>query len=232
MFLAVIRYLKIVRPQNSYRLIKGKRFIFTLWIINWVFPLVVVIPPVIGFWVHYTFYVNIGICFPIFQASHTNASIFYLIFFVAFVNIIPFIVILYCYWCVYKEVRDSHRRVTGHYKLKRIRKFYWKKANDSNDSTVDEPTVCLTISRRRDIALAKTMFIIIIIFQVSYFPFLVIMTLHCFYSNSLLDNLLVLTISITYTSSLANPIIFLINNSHVQKHISGVMSKWRITPSS
>ncbi|EDV24519.1 uncharacterized protein TRIADDRAFT_56394 [Trichoplax adhaerens] len=116
MFLAVIRYLKIVRSQISYRLIKGKRFVFTFWVINWVFPLIVVVPPVIGFWI-------------------------------------------------------------------------------------------------------------------SYFPFLVAMTLSCFYSNPLLDKLLVLTISVTYTSSLVNPIIFLINNSRVQKRISGIMGKWRTAPS-
>ncbi|RDD46860.1 Alpha-1A adrenergic receptor [Trichoplax sp. H2] len=231
MFLAVIRYLKIVRSQISYRLIKGKRFVFTFWVINWVFPLIVVVPPVIGFWVRYMFYINTGICFPVFQASQIDASIFYLIFFVIFVNIVPYIVILYCYWFIYKEVRDSHRRVVRHDKVNRRRRFYWRKSNDSNDSTIEGSTVCLTISRRRDIALAKTMFMIIIVFQISYFPFLVAMTLSCFYSNPLLDKLLVLTISVTYTSSLVNPIIFLINNSRVQKRISGIMGKWRTAPS-
>ena len=167
---AFISYWKIVKIGKKVTC----RRAWCLVLLMYLNAIILLLPPVTGFWAKITYYKKIGFC--LFDFSSITTSIdqkLYLFLIMYPMLFMCFIVIVYCYYRIYHVVRQSFAALNQHentrfgYHSDRLRLRHpagtlikVRPANIANKSF-----------RRHDIALAKTLLLVLLLFMISYTPY-------------------------------------------------------------
>ncbi|EDV21030.1 uncharacterized protein TRIADDRAFT_60377 [Trichoplax adhaerens] len=211
--LAITRYLAIVKPRYL-KLIKEKRGVFVLVSLNWLLPLIFSLPQALDEWGSYTYFPDIGVCAALYYYSQGSLVASYYICLILFVVMIPTTFIGWSYHQIYLEVRQSRFRVMNSVK-KNKKNIINKNANGVNTYSQRRQTQAAGMSqerRNREIALAKTLCIIVITYQISYIPYSVVSLYDYFAEPALAFVFQYNFLMVTYIGNIANPIIFLLRS--------------------
>ncbi|RDD38368.1 Rhodopsin, GQ-coupled [Trichoplax sp. H2] len=216
--LAIIRYLAVVKPIRLYKISAGKNVVI-MCCCNWILPLPLVLPQVLGWWGKFIFNHYDGTCLPLTKLS---LGIDYIVMFIVrtlLIQVIPFTIILICYWRIYREFLRSQRRISN-----------FNYANDFTDgeSMMNGQDRLLNLRRRKEMKLAVTILIIILICQLSYFPMAIGTILDSFdpIIRPDITKKALIVISFSYISCIANPLIILFRNEHFRAILRRNIPAW------
>lgn len=217
--LAITRYLAIVKPKYL-KMIKEKRGVGILVILNWLLPLIFSLPQALGGWGGYTYYDDIGMCAVLYYYHQGSLIASYYFCLITFVVLIPSTVIAWSYYQIYLEVRQSRFRVINSVK-KNKNKIARNEANGANSYSQRRQTVAGMSQerRKREIALAKTLCIIVITYQISYIPYSVVSIYEYIAQPAIAFVYQYNFLMITYIGNIANPIIFLIRSKKFKESV-------------
>ena len=218
--LAITRYLAIVKPQYL-KLIKEKRGVSILVVLNWTLPLIFSLPQALDGWGGYTYFNDIGICAVLYYHYQGAVIASYYFCLITFVVMIPSTVIAWSYYQIYLEVRQSRFRVINSVK-KNKNNIARSDTNGSNNNYSRRRYTGAGMSqerRKREIALAKTLCIIVVTYQISYIPYSVVSLFDYFAAPTLAFVYQYNFLMVTYIGNVANPIIFLIRSKRFQQSV-------------
>lgn len=228
--LAITRYTAIVKPQRMVTL-RRRHGILIISLLTWFLPLIFTLPQIFGYWGGFSYIHNLGICLGIFHYNQGFETGSYYICLVLFVVQFPTLIIGWCYYQIYLEVKNS-----------RIRISQFRSSIDANDSSV---TTNVPIhkrllnsqagntnrssikerdrdNRKAEIAIAKTLLIIFITFQVAFMPYSIVSFINFFFYTASTVELQLGLLFVTYIGNVANPYIFLVRSEKFQK-----FCRWR-----
>ncbi|RDD38565.1 Melanopsin-B [Trichoplax sp. H2] len=207
--MAIIRYLVIVRPRKLMWL-KKKRWVSSLYVLNWCIPLIFTLLPLFGYWSKYSYFSTSGLCVIIYRLDQNSSNQSYFICFLLCVLILPILIVTFCYYKIYYTVKASKKKLSCHASIgKDLASSYSSFAWSSSHSL---QSVANKWSKRRELAFTQTLLIIFIAFQLSFLPFTVLFLLTYLHSLTLLIQFLVGFFLLSSVGSAINPIIYLVRS--------------------
>ncbi|EDV29643.1 uncharacterized protein TRIADDRAFT_52251 [Trichoplax adhaerens] len=211
--LAGVRYIIIVKPQQSSRL-NDKSSIAIICIINWILPIAFIIPQIFGVWGRFLFLADIGLCVTYASYTQGTSQISHFIIVSIFQFFLPISICCWCYMEIFLEVRGSRKRVFG---------MTASPSRNENTSEGLKKSTSLTLSnnKKTELAVAKTLSVILLIYLISYVPYSII-TVIVFCNPKPTPALLkvqAVMIQVTYIANVSNPIVFLFRSPKTRAKI-------------
>lgn len=194
--LSVMRYVKIVKSYNFQRYF-CKRNMVVIVGSTWLSPMLLALPPVIGFWGKLIYRPSYGgICIFDLQPPINASRMSYNIIVIGMLFFMTNIIISWCYYRIYNVMRKSANRIRGFAAADRL--------STSKDSKILVPS-----RQKKETKIATTLFLIYIAHFISYWPIGIAsgLSLFGFISQSLME--LVIFTTIMYSNSIINPWIIL-----------------------
>ena len=214
--LAVVRYLAVVKPLQLYKVSAGKNTII-MCCCNWLLPLPLVLPQVLGWWGQFIYNHHDGTCLPLTKIYLGTDYVVMFIIRTLLIHIIPFAIILICYWCIYREFLCSQQRIN-----------HFDYSTDVESIHHNGHDRLINMRRKKEMKLAVTLFIIILTCQLSYFPMAIGSIVDSFDAKIRpeITRQALLVISFSYVSCIANPLIILFRNRQFRAIIHQSISAW------
>ncbi|EDV28931.1 uncharacterized protein TRIADDRAFT_52295 [Trichoplax adhaerens] len=228
--LAVTRYIAIVTPQRMIT-VRRRHGILIISLLTWTLPLIFTLPQIFGYWGGFSYTNGLGICLGVYHYSQGFLTGSYYICLILFVVQFPTLIIGWCYHQIYLEVKRSRLRIS---QFRSSTEHDDPSASSHSRGTKRNITISGNqgnrSSRRREpenrkaeIAIAKTLVIIFVTFQISFMPYSVV-SFYNFISHTSYTVLLQLgLLFVTYIGNVANPYIFLFRSDKFQKFCN-----WRL----
>lgn len=218
---AMASYLKIT--QNRI-VITTKRAWWTISIIYFV-SIVSLLPPTIGFWGELTYYPNLGICMFDFSPHIRLDQILYAFCILYPTFLINFNIIAFCYYGIYRAVRQSAKAVAQH---KSNQSYYYKRNRvDIGNPAISNPMKRRLNLHRSDINLAKTLLTVFSLLMISYSPYAIGNILYFCSATRNTVTLDLYLLLLSCSNSVFNPIIFYSARRHrkVKHNLVNLMQK-------
>ena len=187
--IAVNRYIRVVKPALYNRLFPSKRIARVYCALVWIASMLLATPPLYGFG-KMTYNPLFAICSFAWKAEH----ILYIILVVGVVINGTTIVIFYCYYKIYKTLKESTQNLNAH---------------------SIEDGAALSESPRTDIKLLKTSFTIVCVFLIIWGPVTVVVIVESA-GIFIPREISMPVIYLVFIDSLVNPIIYGIMNPQFQ----------------
>ena len=209
--LTTTRYYKITHPQKTLHWFSNKT-VKILLICLWLTAILVVLPPVIGFWGRFDYFSSTGVCWPTFNPRQTPSSLSYVLLFGGLGFMLTSIVIFYCYSRICMTAFKSSSRAHGQC-YTTISLLITKKRRRMPTSA---------ILRRKERKLSITLFMIVLTYFISYTPYIVVQLFYLFCLHPIPIHIIMTLYMISFINGITNPIIFM---SRSQKFKSMLCSR-------
>lgn len=204
---AINRYFRVVRPNLYTKWFSIKSSIVMICVTLVIIIIVIVIPIASG-WSHFTFRPGKGTCFMTFNKSFRTIRLVYIGGVVLFYSIIPMIVIFFCYYKVFKKVK--------------------------NHTTLIHPSLQNSLGNReqahstnmsvREVHVTRTLFCMLVGFLVCWIPVIIVEMLNSFLGTASLPRGAYLCyVYFVYISSALNPIIYGVINKTFRRELLSVL---------
>ncbi|RDD36367.1 Melanopsin [Trichoplax sp. H2] len=198
-----MRYIKVVKSFSFQRYFSGRNMVIIIFLI-WFLPLLLILPPLIGFWgklVYSRLYG--GTCILLLQPPIDSDRLTYNILIVGMAFFLTNTVTFWCYYQIYRATRNSSHRIH---------------ASTSQDHPVNtDKSTSYTISsirQRNEGKYTRTLFIIYLGYFISYWPIALSSSLSLLgLIKQELMWMLILT-TIMYSNSILNPWIILLSQRY------------------
>ncbi|EDV29642.1 uncharacterized protein TRIADDRAFT_52250 [Trichoplax adhaerens] len=214
--LAIVRYLAINKPRTFLSLSRKSYSLVIFCLINWLVPALLAFPQAFRLWGGVTYISDVGFCYTIYHYSQGLNIIIFFTTVIVGVIVVPLTIIFLCYWKIYQEVRRNRSRIAYHDNRPNV---ILPATHDKNRSlrVRARSNSIKSFSRKREIYVATTLFIILLTFTLSYIPYSIIAIIAFFRISPYQIRVHLILLFVTYLGNIANPIIFIIRNNDIRK---------------
>lgn len=204
---SINRYYRVVRP-NVYTNWFSIKSSLAMICVTLVIIIIVIVFPIASGWSHFTFRPGKGTCFMTFNKSFKTTRLVYIAGVVLFYSILPMIVIFFCYYKVFKKVRNHITLI--HPSLQ--------------NPLGNREQVHATSMSIREVNVTRTLFCMLVGFLVCWIPVIIVEMLNSFQGTASLPRGAYLCyLYFAYISSALNPIIYGVMNKTFRRELLSVL---------
>lgn len=213
--LSLTRYLVIAKSNQLPSICKNYPNLSIL-IFNWIIPLVLVLPPICGFWGSYTYRKATGLCYPDFTYQQNMYQISYIVTYFILVPVLCLCTISICYRLILHATREKRRKIDEHTRENAVRSYIL--ANVFN--TPDEEFIRFSREKHEKL-LAKHLVQIFLTCLCFLLPMNAILVVHFFCASAISCQMIIIGIMLTQIATITNHISYYLRN---RDHFFSVLS--------
>ena len=203
---SLTRYFVIAKSNQLPSVFKNHPNLCIL-IFNWILPLIVVFPPVAGFWGCFNYWEVTGLCYPDFTYRKNIYQITYIIIYFLLVPILCLCTISISYRLILHETREKRRKIDEHTREHAVRSYIV--ANVFN--TPDEEFIHFSREKHEKL-LSKHLVHIFITCLCTMIPMNIALVIHFFCASSASRQLIIIGIILAHIADITNQFCYYLRN--------------------